>query len=78
MSQVLIPDIDEAVVERLEARARQRGRSLEAELKAILHEAAELKPTRAQYRALAEHVRSSIENGPHTDSVEILQDDRLR
>jgi plasmid stability protein len=39
MPQLCLPDLDEALQERLEARASRNGRSLEAEVCAILEEA---------------------------------------
>ena len=39
MAQLIVPELDEAVKERLEARAGRNGRSLEAEVCAILEEA---------------------------------------
>ena len=36
MAQVLVRDLDPAIVEKLKARAADHGRSLQAELKAIL------------------------------------------
>ena len=40
MAQLIVPELDDAVEERLKARARRHGRSLEAEARAILEEAA--------------------------------------
>jgi plasmid stability protein len=40
MAQLFVPELDEAVAARLEARARRNGRSPEAEARAILEEAA--------------------------------------
>lgn len=40
MVQLFVPEVDEAVAERLKARARRHGRTLEAEARAILEEAA--------------------------------------
>ena len=51
MSEVLIRNLDEPVVEQLKARARVNGRSLRAELKPILEQvaqAASTKPSRAE------------------------------
>lgn len=41
MAQVLVRNLDDAVVERLKARAAKAGRSLEAELRGILEAAAQ-------------------------------------
>lgn len=44
MAQVIIEDLDQAVLEKLEARALENGRSLQAELKHILQTAASAPP----------------------------------
>ncbi len=40
MAQVLVRDLDKAVIDRLKARAELHGRSLQVELKGILEQAA--------------------------------------
>lgn len=45
MAQLVVRRLDEGVKERLKARAKKHGRSLEAEARAILEEAAHGKPT---------------------------------
>ena len=40
MAQILVRDLDKKVVESLKSRARERGRSLQSEVKTILSEAA--------------------------------------
>lgn len=79
MRDVLVRNLDEAVVERLKERARREGRSLQAELKWLLEQAARPeKPSRSAYRALAEEVRSTLTGRPQTDSAELLNEDRRR
>ena len=81
MPEVLVRNLEEAVVERLKARARDNGRSLQAELKLILEQAARpapARPSRAEYRALADQVRASLMNQPQTDSAALLAEDRAR
>ena len=81
MPEVLVRNLEEAVVERLKARARDNGRSLQAELKLILEQAARpapTRPSRAEYRALADQVRASLMNQPQTDSAALLAEDRAR
>lgn len=41
MAEIVIENLEPLVIERLEARARQRGRTLQAELKQILEEASQ-------------------------------------
>lgn len=56
MSQVLVRNLDENTVVRLKAMAAQHGRSLEAEVRAILQGAA--RPTKAEALALADAIRA--------------------
>lgn len=79
MPDVLVRNLDEAVVERLKARARSGGRSLQAELKWILEQAAQpARPGRSAYRALADEVRATLAGRPQTDSAVLLDEDRRR
>jgi plasmid stability protein len=78
MSEVLVRDVDEAVVEQLKARARHSGRSFDAELKLILTQAARPAPTRAEYRALADQIRATLGDQPQADSAVLLAEDRAR
>lgn len=68
MAQVLIRQLDDAVVESLKRRARGNGRSLEAELRAILSEAA------ADPWAELLSVREALSGRAYSDSSEILRD----
>jgi plasmid stability protein len=81
MYEILVSNLDEAVVEQLEARARDSGRSLQAELKPVLEQAARpasARLSRAVYRALADQVRASIGDKPQADSAALLAEDRVR
>lgn len=77
MAQVLVRDLDETVVEILKQRAATNGRSLQAELKAILEEQAHM-ASKAEARALAARVRQRIAPRPQTDSGELQAEDRRR
>jgi len=76
MAQVLVRDLKADVVARLKARARSRGRSLQAELKDILENAA--RPRAIDARLLADRIRRRLAGRAHSDSAELLADDRLR
>lgn len=76
MSKVLVRDLSPAVIDKLKARARQHGRSLQAELKSILEQAARA-DTRT-VRALAARIRQRLAGRSHTDSVVLLAEDRRR
>jgi hypothetical protein len=77
MPDVLVRDVDEAALARLKERARGNGRSLGAELKIVIEQAArQIDMTTA--RALAEQMTRQLAGRPHTDSTELLREDRLR
>jgi len=81
MPEVLVRNLDEAVVEQLKARARSNGRSLQAELKLILEQSARpasARLSRAAYRALADEVRATLGDRPQADSAALLAEDRAR
>ena len=81
MSDVLVRKLDDAVVKQLKARARGNGRSLQAELKLILEQAARsqpVRPSRAEYRLLADEVRTTLKKQPQSDSAALLAEDRAR
>ncbi len=73
VSQVIVRNLDERVVAELKRRAKQGGRSLEAELRVILTEAA--RPHRSELIAQADRVRS-MTPGSLEDSVTLLRRDR--
>lgn len=75
MSQVLVRDLDPDVLERLKRRAANGGRSLQAELKAILEQAA--RPP-SDVLALAARIRRKLVGKDHSDSAELVARDRER
>jgi len=76
MAQVLIRELDDDVVTRLKERAQRNGRSLEAELRGILEQAA---PANfADARSLAARLRRRLAGRTHTDSAASLAEDRAR
>jgi plasmid stability protein len=74
MPDVLIRDLDDAVLKQLKAAARASGRSLQAEIHAVLQS--------ATTRRLAETQRLSarwlkrLGGGRHSDSAALIRDDR--
>ncbi len=77
MPDLLIRDVNEAAVTRLKERARLNGRSLGVELRMIVEQAAK-QVAMTTARALAEEMTRSLEGRPHTDSAELLREDRSR
>jgi len=76
MAQVLVRDVDDKVVERLKARAKQSGRSLQVELKTILEHAAG--PDRADLIKAAARMRRKLAGRKHSDSTVLIAEDRKR
>jgi plasmid stability protein len=77
MATALVRDLDDAVYERLKARAAGNNRSLEAELREILVLASK-QVDMSTARAAADAMRKQLEGRPHSDSGEILAEERLR
>ena len=78
MPQVLVRDLDGAVVERLKERARRNGRSLQKETKAILEAASALPYTMEEARLAAERIRARFGDRTFSDSAELIREDRER
>ncbi len=79
MAEILVRDIDPASVERLRERARRNQRSLEAEAKRILEDAAPPEPSNDPKKAFREWSAAFRERtrGTHqTDSAELIREDR--
>ena len=76
MGQILVRGLDEKVVERLKARARENGRSLQSEVKLILEQAARV--DMETNLNLANDIRKSFKGRKLTDSVDLIREDRNR
>ena len=74
MPAIHIRDLSQATLERLKARARRNDRSLQAELKSILEEAANTDWSGT--RTLAAKLRKSLARRTHSDSAELIASDR--
>ncbi|PWC55115.1 plasmid stabilization protein [Azospirillum sp. TSO22-1] len=74
--QLLIRDLDEMVVGRLEARAQSAGTSLEQEVRRILTEAAGSNPD--DFQAMSAAWRKRFKPLPGFDVVEAIREDRDR
>ena len=77
MGQVLIRGLDDEVIERLKQRAESHHRSLEAEFREILENVSR-QVDMATARDLADRIRRRLEGGPHSDSAELIREDRDR
>jgi plasmid stability protein len=76
MPDVLVRDVETDVVESLKSRAAVNGRSLQAELKTILEQAAQV--TMADAREVAAKIRRSLSGKTHSNSADLLAEDRQR
>lgn len=77
MAQLLVRDLDDAVMARLKERARRNRRSLQAEAKAIL-EAAAPRYTRDEALAVFRSWQSRFAGRTFSDSAELIREDRDR
>jgi plasmid stability protein len=78
MANLTIRNVEDAVVQRLKSKAIQSGRSLEAELREVLRQAANRK-SREEMLAAADRIAAMTPmNVKQTDSAELLREDRDR
>ncbi len=77
MANLTIRNVDDKVVERLKKRAKDNGRSLEAELRELLKQAANRKSPE-ELLAIADRIAAMTPDVPQTDSAELLREDRDR
>lgn len=76
MAQIVVRNLDDAVVERLKARAKANGRSLEAEVRYILEQSAKVDMATARQHVM--EIRKKLAGRKFTDSVELIREDRDR
>lgn len=76
MPQVLIRDLDATVIEGLKERAKQQGRSLEAELRLILQQAS-CERTQQPKLSIAQ-IQAMFAGQTFSDSGELQREDRER
>jgi plasmid stability protein len=75
MGQILVRNLDDAVIERLRSNAQVRGTSLEAEARRVLAEGSKL--TREDFIARAAAIRARQK--PHRSRAEdLIREDRER
>jgi plasmid stability protein len=77
MPDILVRDVDATALSRLKERAKGNGRSLGAELKIILEQASR-RDGMLTALASAEEMTRRLADRPHSDSSQLLRDDRLR
>jgi len=79
MAQILVRNLDDELLERLKARAKRQGRSLQSEVKTILEQAAgEPKVDAAAARKMCKRFRRKFRGRGFPDSVKLIRRDRDR
>jgi len=76
MTQIIVRNPEDSVVERLKARARDNNRSLEAEVLHILEQS--VKVDSSQARQIALNIRERLKGRTFADSSELIREDRER
>jgi plasmid stability protein len=76
VAQLLVRNLEDAVVAELRRRAKAHGRSLEAEVRQILTSSA--RAERAVFRELAAAYRATTGGPDEPDSTALIAEDRLR
>ena len=76
MAQIIVRNLNDAVVDRLKARAHDNNRSLEAEVRHILEQFA--KVDNAMARLILMERRKKLQGRKFADSVELIREDRDR
>jgi plasmid stability protein len=76
MAQLLVRDVDPDTIDRLKARARRYGRSLQGEVKVILIEATTLSLPEA--RAASARWQKRLAGRAASDSAALIREDRTR
>lgn len=77
MATLTIRNLDDQVVERLKAKAKDNGRSLEAEVRVALTEVSN-RLSAKELRARAEHISAMTLKVPQTDATAIIREFRDR
>lgn len=75
MPTLTVRNVDEIVIRQLKSRAKNAGRSLEAEVRLILEETSR-RPSTDQLRAMADRIAAMTPTTPQTDSATILREIR--
>lgn len=76
MPNVLVRDVDETLLEKLKAQARQNGRSLQTEVLAIISSV--VNADSLSDKKTAEKIKNSLRGRKFSDSAASLREDRSR
>ncbi|MEM9596016.1 MAG: Arc family DNA-binding protein [Acidobacteriota bacterium] len=76
MAQILVRNLEDALVDRLKRRAHEHHRSLESEVRRILVEAVELDV--GEFRRRSQALRDKLAGRSFPDPAELIASDRTR
>ncbi len=76
MAEIVVRDLDDAVVERLREHASTAGHSLEAEVKLILETEFKRQADMARARELIDKIRTELDGREFPDTVELIREMR--
>lgn len=74
MRQIVLRDLGDDVIERLERRAEEHGRTLEQEIREILRQAG--RPSREELLEIMDRIRAMTPPGPHPLAEDLIREDR--
>ena len=77
MPSVLVRNLDTKTIDRLKAHAAEHRRSVQAEAKAIIEKSVNAY-TMAEFRRAVGRMRKKLSGRTHSDSVELIREDRRR
>lgn len=77
MPNVLVRDVETTILEKIKERAAQNGRSLQTEVQAILRRYVETSEPLSDSETAAK-IKISLQGRNHSDSAELLREDRNR
>lgn len=77
-SQLSVRNLDPSLVSRLKARARRHGRSLESEVRIILHQATETDSISSDFQRELARLQETLAAQKVSDSTEMIRKDRDR
>jgi plasmid stability protein len=76
MPDVLVRDVDAAVLEKLKSRAAESGRSLQSEVRFIISDY--VQHTTLSDADVAKKIKNALRRKQHTDTGKMLREDRMR
>ena len=78
MGSLTIRNLDDAVIARLKAQARENERSLEGEVRHVLKREVSKPPRAAEFFARADALAATTVDARQTDSTAMVREDRVR